>query len=124
MSEQLTVKIKHGDSINVSCTHNPNKGVYFGLQTSSASISRVLTYDLNLINSIAQKLKSLISDDNSGCFEKFEINEDEFISLGKYHDSIQIKVKSGGDFSKNGIAGFMTYEQAKTLASKLEEVLL
>lgn len=123
MSEQLTVKIKHGDSINVSCTHNSNKGVYFGLQTSSTSISRVLTYDLNLINSIAQKLKSLISDDNSGYFEKFEINEDEFIALEKYHDSIQIKVKSGGDFSKNGIAGFMTYEQAKTLASKLEEVL-
>ena len=123
MSEQLTIKIKHGDSINVSCAHNPNKGVYFGLYASSASISRVLTYDLNLINNIAKKLKSLISDDNSGCFDKFEINEDEFIALGKYQDGIQIKVKSGGDFSKNGIAGFMTYEPAKTLANKLEEVL-
>jgi len=123
MSEQLTIKIKHGDSINVSCSHTPNKGVYFGLYTPSSSISRVLTYDLDLINSIAKKLKSLISDDNSGCFEKFEINEDEFISLRKYHDSIQIKVKSGGDFSKNGIAGFMTDEQAKTLSNKLLEVL-
>ena len=123
MSEQLTIKMKHGDSINVSCAHNPNKCVYFGLHTSSASISRVLTYDLNLINSIAKKLESLIGYDNSGCFEKFEINEDEFIALGKYHDSIQIKVKSGGDFSQNGIVGFMTYEQAKTLSNKLEEVL-
>ena len=123
MSEQLTFKIKHGDSINVSCVHNPNKGIYFGLQTSSASISRVLTYDLNLISSIAKKLKSLIGDDNGGSFEKFEINEDEFISLGKYHGSIQVKVKSGGDFSKNGISGFMTDEQAKTLSNKLLEVL-
>lgn len=124
MRDQLTIKIKHGDSIYISCVRSPKKRVYFGLQNSSASISRVLTYDLNLINSIAKKLKSLISDDNSGCFDKFEINEDEFISLGKYHDSIQIKVKSGGDFSKNGIAGFMTDEQAKNLSSKLTEVLL
>lgn len=124
MSEQLTIKIKHGDSINVSCTHTPNKGVYFGLYTPSSSISRVLTYDLNLISSIAKKLKSLIGGDNGGSFEKFEINEDEFISLEKYHGSIQIKVKSGGDFSENGISGFMTDDQAKALASKLEEVLL
>lgn len=123
MSEQLTIKIQHGDSINVSCAHNPNKCVYFGLHTSSASISRVLTYDLNLIKSIAKKLKSLISYDNSGCFEKFEINEDEFIALRKYHDSIQIKVKSGGDFSQNGIVGFMTDEQAKILADHLEGFL-
>lgn len=123
MEKQLTIKIKHGDSINISCAHNPNKSVYFDLQTPSASISRVLTYDLNLISNIAKKLKYLIGDDNSECFEKFAINEDEFILLEKCHGSIQIKVKSGGDFSENGIAGFMTYEQAKTLASKLEEVL-
>lgn len=124
MRDQLIIKIKHGDSINISCVRSPKKRVYFGLQTSSASISRVLTYDLNLINSIAKKLKSLISYDNGGCFEKFKINEDEFISLGKYHGSIQVKVKSGGDFSKNGISGFMTDDQAKALATKLEEVLL
>lgn len=124
MRDQLTIQIKHGDSINISCVRSPKKRVYFGLQSSSASISRVLTYDLNLISRIAKKLKSLINDDNDGCFEKFEINEDEFILLGKYYSSIQIKVKSGGDFSENGIVGFMTDEQAKTLASKLEEVLL
>lgn len=124
MRDQLTIQIKHGDSIYISCVRSPKKRVYFGLQTSSASISRVLTYDLNLISSIAKKLKSLIGGDNGGSFEKFEINEDEFISLEKYHGSIQIKVKSGGDFSKNGISGFMTDEQAKALASKLEEVLL
>ena len=44
---------------------------------------------------------------------KFEINEDEFISLGKYHGSIQVKVKSGGDFSKNGISGFMLMNRLK-----------
>lgn len=124
MRDQLTIKIKHGDSINISCVRSPKKRVYFGLQSASASISRVLTYDLNLINRIAKKLKSLIGDNNGECLEKFEINEDEFISLGKYHGSIQIKVKSGGDFSKNGIAGFMTDEQAKALSGKLEEALL
>lgn len=124
MRDQLTIKIKHGDSIYISCVRSPKKRVYFGLQTPSASISRVLTYDLNLISSIAKKLKSLIGDDNGGSVEKFEINEDEFISLGKYHGSIQVKVKSGGDFSENGISGFMTNEQAKALTTKLEEVLL
>lgn len=123
MNEQLTFKIKHGSSINISCANNPSKSIRFGLQASLSSISTILTSDLNLIARISQKLKSLVNDKDSIGFEKFEVNNDEFISLGKYHDSIQIKVKSGGDFSKNGIAGFMTYEQAKTLASKLEEVL-
>ena len=123
MSEQLTIKIKHNYSISVSHRDHPQKGIYLGLHTSSSIISRVLTYDLNLINGIIKKLKSLINDDNNGGFEKFEINEDEFISLGKYQDGIQIKVKSGGDFSQNGITGYMTKDQAKTLASKLEEVL-
>lgn len=124
MSEQLTIKIKHGSSINISCANNPSKSIRFGLQASLSSMSAILTSDLNLIARISQKLKSLVNDKDSIGFEKFEVNNDEFILLGRYYNSIQISVKSGGDFSKNGIAGFMTDEQAKNLSSKLTEVLL
>lgn len=123
MSEQLTIKIKHGSSINISCANNPSKSIRFGLQASLSSMSAILTSDLNLIARISQKLKSLVNDKDSIGFEKFEVNDDEFILLGRYYNSIQISVKSGGDFSKNGIIGFMTDEQAKTLSNKLLEVL-
>lgn len=122
MREQLTIKIKHGSSINISCANNPSKSIRFGLQASLSSMSAILTSDLNLIARISQKLKSLVNDKDSIGFEKFEVN-DEFILLGRYYNSIQISVKSGGDFSKNGIIGFMTDEQAKTLSNKLLEVL-
>ena len=123
MREQLTIKIKHGSSINISCANNPSKSIRFGLQASLSSMSAILTSDLNLIARISQKLKSLVNDKDSIGFEKFEVNDDEFILLGRYYNSIQISVKSGGDFSKNGIIGFMTDEQAKTLSNKLLEVL-
>lgn len=123
MNKQTIIKIKHNASIDVICFDDLNKSIRFGLQGSLASSSSIRTSDLDLIGAIVKKLKSLANNTDNGEIEKFEINEDEFISLKKYYDSIQINVKSGGDFSENGIIGFMTAEQAKTLANKLEELL-
>lgn len=123
MNQKTTIKIKHNSTINLAYFYNPSKYIYFGLQGSLSSSSTIRTSDLNLIGAIVKKLKSLTNNTDNSEFEKFEVNEFEFISLGKYHGSIQINVKSGGDFSKNGIIGFMTEEQAKTLANKLEELL-
>lgn len=116
------IRIKFGSFIEIYHTDTLSKGIRFVLQTSSISISSVLTSDLKLIDDIAKKLKSLINDANIG-FEKFEINEDEFISLVKSRDIVQINIKSGGDFTKNGTIGFMTNEQAKILADHLEGFL-
>lgn len=116
------IRIKFGSFIEIYHTDTLSKGIRFVLQTSSTSISSVLTSDLKLIDGIVKKLKSLINDANIG-FEKFEINEDEFISLVKSNNNIQINVKSGDDFTKNGTIGFMTNEQAKILADHLEEFL-
>lgn len=116
------IRIKFGSFIEIYHTDTPSKGIRFVLQTSSTSISSVLTSDLKLIDDIVKKLKSLINDANIG-FEKFEINEDEFISLVKSNNNIQINVKSGDDFTKNGTIGFMTNEQAKILADHLEGFL-
>lgn len=116
------IRIKFGSFIEIYHTDTLSKGIRFVLQTSSTSISSVLTSDLKLIDGIVKKLKSLINDANIG-FEKFEINEDEFISLVKSNNNIPINVKSGDDFTKNGTIGFMTNEQAKILADHLEEFL-
>ena len=116
------IRIKFGSFIEIYHTDTLSKGIRFVLQTSSTSISSILTSDLKLIDDIAKKLKSLINDANIG-FEKFEINEDEFISLVKSNNNIQINVKSGDDFTKNGTIGFMTNEQAKILADHLEGFL-
>lgn len=116
------IRIKFGSFIEIYHTDTLSKGIRFVLQTSSTSISSILTSDLKLIDGIVKKLKSLINDANIG-FEKFEINEDEFISLVKSNNNIQINVKSGDDFTKNGTIGFMTNEQAKILADHLEEFL-
>lgn len=116
------IRIKFGSFIEIYHTDTLSKGIRFVLQTSSTSISSILTSDLKLIDDIAKKLKSLINDANIG-FEKFEINEDEFISLVKSCDIVQINIKSGGDFTKNGTIGFMTNEQAKILADHLEGFL-
>lgn len=116
------IRIKFGSFIEIYHTDTLSKGIRFVLQTSSTSISSILTSDLKLIDGIVKKLKSLINDANIG-FEKFEINEDEFISLVKSNNNIQINVKSGDDFTKNGTIGFMTNEQAKILADHLEGFL-
>ena len=116
------IRIKFGSFIEIYHTDTLSKGIRFVLQTSSTSINSVLTSDLKLIDDIAKKLKSLINDTNIG-FEKFKINEDEFISLVKSRDIVQINIKSGGDFTKNGTIGFMTNEQAKILADHLEGFL-
>lgn len=116
------IRIKFGSFIEIYHTDTLSKGIRFVLQTSSTSISSILTSDLKLIDDIAKKLKSLINDANIG-FEKFEINEDEFISLVKSRDIVQINIKSGDDFTKNGTIGFMTNEQAKILADHLEGFL-
>ena len=116
------IRIKFGSFIEIYHTDTLSKGIRFVLQTSSTSISSILTSDLKLIDGIVKKLKSLINDANIG-FEKFEINEDEFISLVKSNNNIQINVKSGDDFTKNGTIGFMTNEQTKILADHLEGFL-
>lgn len=111
------IEIKHKSCIEVYF-NNQYKLFYIGLHYSYSNSATVCFKDRNMLKAIVEQLCSSDSE-----FKQFNVNEDEYISLKHSDLGIELRIKTGGDFTRNGLLGFMTKEQAKMLANALEALL-
>lgn len=113
------IEIKHKSFIEVYF-NNQYKLFYIGLHYSYSNSATVCFKDRNMLKAIIEQLRS--STENEGV-KQFNINEDEYISLKRTNLGVELRIKAGGDFTRNGFLGFMIEEQVKMLANALESLL-